>query len=44
MTAVKVGSNGSVSATITIAKLPAGVTAKYMGIAQIQVKVLASIG
>ncbi len=42
VTAVKVGSNGSVSATITIAKLPAGVTAKYMGIAQIQVKVLAS--
>ena len=42
MTAIAAGSNGSVSATITIAKLPAGVTTKYTGIAQIQVKVLAS--
>jgi len=42
VTSVKPGSNGSVSATVAIAKLPAGVTAKYMGIAQIQVKVLAS--
>jgi hypothetical protein len=42
VTSVKQGSNGSVTATIAIAKLPAGVTAKYTGIAQIQVKVLAS--
>ena len=42
VTAVSAGSNGAVTATITIAKLPAGVTAKYTGIAQIQVKVLAS--
>ncbi len=42
VTSVKQGSSGSVTATITIAKLPAGVTAKYIGIAQIQLKVLAS--
>jgi hypothetical protein len=42
VTSVQQGSNGSVTATIAIAKLPAGVTAKSMGIAQIQVKVLAS--
>jgi len=42
VTAVSAGSNGSVTATVAIAKLPAGVTTKYMGIAQIQVKVLAS--
>jgi hypothetical protein len=42
VTAVQAGTNGSVTATIAIAKLPAGVTAKYIGIAQIQVKVLAS--
>ncbi len=43
VTAVQAGSSSStVTATITIAKLPAGVTAKYTGIAQIQVKVLAS--
>jgi len=42
VTSVSTGSNGSVTASITIAKLPSGVTAKYMGIAQIQVKVLAS--
>jgi hypothetical protein len=42
VTAVAAGSNGSVSATVTIAKLPTGVTAKYTGIAQIQVKVVAS--
>jgi macrolide-specific efflux system membrane fusion protein len=42
VTAVSTGSNGSVTANIAIAKLPAGVTTKYTGIAQIQVKVLAS--
>jgi membrane fusion protein, macrolide-specific efflux system len=42
VTAVSAGSNGSVTAMVTIAKLPSGVTAKYMGIAQIEVKVLAS--
>lgn len=42
VTAVSAGSNGAVTATVSIAKLPAGVTTKYMGIAQIQVKVLAS--
>ena len=42
VSAVSAGSNGTVSATIAIAKLPKGVTAKYTGIAQIQVKVLAS--
>jgi hypothetical protein len=42
VTSVSAGSNGSVSATVALAKLPSGVTAKYMGIAQIQVKVLAS--
>ncbi len=42
VTAIAAGSTGSVSATVTIAKLPAGVTTKYTGIAQIQVKVLAS--
>jgi membrane fusion protein, macrolide-specific efflux system len=42
VTAIAAGSNGSVSATVTMAKLPAGVTTKYTGIAQIQVKVLAS--
>jgi hypothetical protein len=42
VTAVAAGSNGSVSATVTIAKLPTGVTTKYTGIAQIQVNVVAS--
>lgn len=42
VTSVQQGSNGSVSATVTIAKLPSGVTTKSMGIAQIQVTVLAS--
>ena len=42
VTAVQAGSNNSVTATIAIAKLPSGVTAKYTGIAQITVKVLAS--
>jgi hypothetical protein len=42
VTAVKKGSNGSLTATIAIAKLPAGVTSKFTGIAQIQVKVLAT--
>ena len=42
VTSVSAGSNGSVTAMVTIAKLPSGVTAKYMGIAQIEVKVLAS--
>ena len=42
VTLVRPGSNGAVTATIAIAKLPSGVTAKYIGIAQIQVKVLAS--
>jgi hypothetical protein len=42
VTAVSASSNGAVTATVAIAKLPAGVTTKYMGIAQIQVKVLAS--
>jgi hypothetical protein len=42
VTSVSAGSNGSVTATIAITKLPAGVTAKYRGIVQIQVKVLAS--
>lgn len=42
VTAVKKGSNGSLAATIAIAKLPAGVTSKFTGIAQIQVKVLAT--
>lgn len=42
VTSVSVGGNGSVTAMVTIAKLPSGVTAKYLGIAQIQVKVLAS--
>ncbi|HUK76627.1 MAG TPA: efflux RND transporter periplasmic adaptor subunit [Thermoleophilia bacterium] len=42
VTAVSAGSNGAVTATVTIAKLPAGVTTAYMGIALIQVKVLAS--
>lgn len=41
VTAVKAGSNGTVTATIAIAKLPSGVTAKYTGIAQITVKMLA---
>jgi hypothetical protein len=41
VTAVQAGSNDSVTATIAIAKLPSGVTAKYTGIAQIAVKVLA---
>jgi hypothetical protein len=40
--AIAAGSNGSVSATVTIAKLPSGVTSKYTGLAQIQVKVVAS--
>ena len=34
VTAVSAGSNGTVTATVTIAKLPSGVTSKYMGIAQ----------
>ncbi len=42
VTAVSAGSNGAVTATVTIAKLPAGVTTAYTGIALIQVKVLAS--
>jgi hypothetical protein len=42
VTSVSAGGNGSVTAMVTIAKLPSGVTAKYLGIAQIQVKVLAS--
>jgi macrolide-specific efflux system membrane fusion protein len=42
VTSVSAGSNGAVIAMVTIAKLPPGVTAKYMGIAQIEVKVLAS--
>jgi hypothetical protein len=42
VTAIAAGSNGSVSATVTIAKLPSGVTSKYTGLAQIQVKVVAS--
>jgi hypothetical protein len=42
VTAVSAGGNGSVTATVAITKLPSGVTSKYMGIAQIQVKVLAS--
>ncbi len=43
VTAVQTGSSSTTAtATITIAKLPAGVTAKYTGIAQIQVKLLAS--
>ena len=42
VTSVSVGGNGSVTAMVTIAKLPSGVTTKYLGIAQIQVKVLAS--
>lgn len=42
VTGVEAGSNGAVKATISIAKLPAGVTTKYTGIAQIEVKVLAS--
>jgi hypothetical protein len=41
VTAVSAGSSGPVTATVTIAKLPSGVTTKYTGIAQIQVKVLA---
>ena len=41
VTAVQAGQNGSVTATITIAKLPSGVTAKYSGFAQITVKTLA---
>ena len=41
VTAVKTGSNGAATATIAIAKLPSGVTAKYTGFAQITVKVLA---
>ena len=42
VTAVSAGSNGAVTATVTIAKLPSGVTVKYTGIAQIKVKVLAA--
>jgi hypothetical protein len=42
VTAVSAGTNGAVTATVTVAKLPAGVTAKYTGFAQIKVKVLAS--
>jgi len=42
VTAVSAGSNGAVTATVAIAKLPAGVTTAYTGFALIQVKVLAS--
>lgn len=42
VTGVEAGNNGAVKATISIAKLPTGVTTKYTGIAQIGVKVLAS--
>ncbi len=42
VTAVQAGSSNSVTATISIAKLPSGVTTKYTGFAQITVKVLAS--
>lgn len=42
VTAVSAGSNGAVTATVTIAELPSGVTVKYTGIAQIKVKVLAA--
>ena len=40
--AVTQGADTTATVRITIAKLPAGVTAKYMGIASIQVKVLAT--
>jgi macrolide-specific efflux system membrane fusion protein len=42
VTSVAHNSNGSVTATIKIAKLPAGVTAKYVGIARINAGVLAT--
>ena len=42
VTSVSAASNGAVTAIVTIAKLPVGVTSKFTGIAQIQVKVLAS--
>lgn len=42
VTSVQRNSNGSVTATIKIAKLPAGVTAKYVGIARINAGVLAT--
>jgi hypothetical protein len=42
VTAVTQGANSTAAVSIAIAKLPAGVTAKYMGIASIQVKVLAT--
>jgi membrane fusion protein, macrolide-specific efflux system len=41
VTAVQAGQNGSATATVTIAKLPSGVTAKYTGFAQVTVKTLA---
>lgn len=41
VTAVQAGQNGSATATITIAKLPSGVTSKYTGFAQVTVKTLA---
>lgn len=41
VTAVQAGQNGSVTATIAIAKLPSGVTGKYTGFAQVTVKTLA---
>ena len=41
VTAVQAGSNNSVTATISIARLPSGVTTKYMGIASITIKTLA---
>jgi hypothetical protein len=42
VTSVTKAANGSITAKIVIAKLPAGVTAKSTGMAQIQVRVLAS--
>ena len=41
VTSVQAGQNGATTATITIAKLPSGVTSKYTGFAQITVKTLA---
>jgi hypothetical protein len=40
--AVSTGSNGTTTVDITVAKLPSGITATSVGIAQIQVKVLAT--
>ncbi len=42
VTAVTQGADSTAAVSIAIARLPAGVTAKYMGIASIQVKVLAT--